>query len=122
MGIRILTAIAVLVAAVIHLEQWILVFHDNAIIGSAMMINFIVGVIIAVLLLWWRSHWLPWLLAVIFGAATFGAFLISATVGLFGVHEHWTIWEVWVAAVVEIIAIIAGVAGLASRKGRAASH
>ncbi|GAA3756709.1 hypothetical protein GCM10022240_06940 [Microbacterium kribbense] len=115
MWIRIVAAAAVLISAIIHLEQWILVFRGTAYIGPAMLINFIGGLVIVVLLLWWRTSWVPWALTVLFGAATFGAFLISATVGLFGVHEHWTIWEVWVAAAVEVIAIITGLAGLASR-------
>jgi hypothetical protein len=47
------------------------------------------------------------LLAVGFGVATLGAFIIAATVGLYGVHEHWTGWEVWTAAVAEVVAIAA---------------
>jgi len=112
MWIRILAAGAVFVSAVIHLEQWILGYRDNALMGPAMLMNFVGGLVIVALLLVWRSHWLPWLLTIAFGSATFGAFLIASTVGLFGVHQRWTIWEVWVAAVVEIVAIIAGVAGL----------
>ena len=70
------------------------------------------GVVIGVLVLVWH-HWLPLVLAVLFGAATLGAFLVSTTpMGLFGVHEHWTIWEVFVAATVEIVAIVVGLAGL----------
>ena len=50
------------------------------------MLNAVAAVVIAALLLWWR-HWVPLLLAIGFGASTLGAFVISATVGLFGVHE-----------------------------------
>ncbi|HUG51810.1 MAG TPA: hypothetical protein VLZ78_12505 [Terrimesophilobacter sp.] len=112
MWIRIVVSVAVFVAAVIHLEQWFLVFRDHAIMGPAMLANFIGGVVIAVLVLFWR-HWLPMLLAVLFGAATLGAFLVSTTpMGLFGVHEHWTIWEVFVAAAAEVVAIVVGLIGL----------
>ena len=52
-------------------------------------------------------HWIPLLLALGFGASTLGAFVIASTVGLFGVHEHWTGWEVWTAATSEVIAIVA---------------
>lgn len=121
MWIRILAAAAVFVSALIHLEQWILGYRDNAFMGPAMLTNFIGGLVIVALLLLWRDHWLPWLLTIAFGAATFGAFLITATVGLFGVHETWTAWEVWVAMVVEIVAIIAGIAGLLLRKARVAA-
>jgi hypothetical protein len=52
-------------------------------------------------------HWIPLVLAVGFGATTLGAFFIAATVGLYGVHEHWTGWEVWTAAASEVVAILA---------------
>ena len=112
MLIRIVVSVAVLIAALIHLEQWFLVFRDNVLMGPAMLANFVGGVVIGMLVLVWQ-HWLPFVLAVLFGAATLGAFLVSTTpMGLFGVHEHWTIWEVFVAAVVEIVAIVGGLVGL----------
>jgi hypothetical protein len=112
---RIVVSVAVLVAAIIHLEQWFLVFRDHAVMGPAMLLNFVGGVVIGVLVLVWH-HWLPLLAAVLFGAATLGAFLVSTTpMGLFGVHEHWTIWEVFVAAIAEIVAIVFGLIGLARR-------
>jgi hypothetical protein len=116
MWIRIVVSLAVLVAAAIHLEQWFLVFRDNAIMGPAMLVNFVGGVVIGVLVLVWQ-HWLPLLLAVLFGAATLGAFLVSTTpMGLFGVHEHWTIWEVFVAAAAEVVAIVVGLVGLRANR------
>jgi hypothetical protein len=45
-------------------------------------------------------------LAVGFGASTLGAFLIAVSVGLFGVHEHWTGWAVWTAAASEVVAVV----------------
>jgi hypothetical protein len=112
MWTRIVVAVAVLVAAVIHLEQWFLVFRDHPIMGPAMLANFIGGVVIGGLVLVWR-HWLPLVLAVLFGAATLGAFLVSTTpMGLFGVHEHWTFWEAFVAAAAEAVAIVVGLIGL----------
>ena len=54
------------------------------------MFNAVAGLVIAVLLLIWR-HWVPGFLAAGFGASTLGAFILSATVGLFGVQEQqWT--------------------------------
>ncbi|WP_288025544.1 hypothetical protein [Arthrobacter sp.] len=111
MWVRRLAAVAVLVSAVIHLEQWIVVFRHTPVVGPAMLVNFGGGVVIAVLLLVWR-RWEPLLLAAVFGAATLGAFITAATGGLFGVHEHWTGWEIFTAAAVEIAAIILGLAGL----------
>lgn len=117
MKTRTVVAVAVFVSALIHLEQWVLVFSDNAVLGPAMLVNFGGGVVIGIAVLIWR-HWLPLAVAILFGAATLAAFLVSTTVGLFGVHEHWTIWEVYVAAVAEIVAIIAGIIGLSIRSVR----
>jgi hypothetical protein len=77
--------------------------------------NAIGGIVIAVLLLTWR-HWLPLLLAVGFGLSTFGAFVIAATVGLFGVHDHWTGGYVWTAVISELIAVTAALVA-ARREG-----
>lgn len=107
MRLRFLTAAAVLVSAAIHLYLWFDVFRHTDVVGPAFMVNAVGGTIIAVLLVAWR-HWISLLLAVGFGASTLGAFIIAATVGLHGVHEHWTGWDVWTAAASEVIAIIAG--------------
>jgi hypothetical protein len=113
MTLRILAAVGVLVSAAVHLKLWWADgYRDIAVIGPSFMLNAVAGVVIAVLLIVWR-HWVPLALAIGFGAATLGAFIISATVGLFGVHETWT--GVWVltAAASEVLAIVAG--GLALR-------
>jgi hypothetical protein len=106
MWMRMLAAVAVLVSAAVHLILWFDgVRHQS--VGPAFMLNAVGGVVIAVLLLAWR-HWVPPLLAVGFGVSTLGAFVIAATVGLFGVHEHWTGGYVWTAAISEVLAIVAG--------------
>lgn len=104
--LRMLAAAGVLVSAAVHLYLWFDVFRHTDVVGPAFMLNAIGGTIIAVLLVTWR-HWIPLLLAVGFGASTLGAFIIAATVGLFGVHENGTGWEVWTAAASEIVAIVA---------------
>jgi hypothetical protein len=71
------------------------------------MVNAVGGVVIAVLVLTWR-HWVPLLLAVGFGLSTFGAFVIAATVGLYGVHDHWRGGYVWTAATAETVAVVFG--------------
>ena len=107
MRMRLLTALAVLVSAFVHLKLWFDGFRHLDKIGPAFMTNAIGGVVIAVLLLVWL-HWLPPLLAVGFGFSTLGAFVIASTRGLFGLHEKWVGWEVWTAAGAEVIAIAAG--------------
>ena len=89
MKLRMLAAAGVLVSAAVHLYLWFDVFRHTDVVGPAFMLNAVGGATIAVLLVTWR-HWIPLLLAVGFGASTLGAFLIAVTVGLYGVHEHWT--------------------------------
>jgi hypothetical protein len=110
MRIRVLAAVAVLVSAVVHLKLWFDGFRDIPMVGPAFMLNAVAGLVIAVALVVWR-HWVPPMLAVGFGVSTLGAFIISATVGLYGVHEMWRGGWVWTAAASEVVAILA--AGLA---------
>jgi hypothetical protein len=111
MTMRVVAAAGLLVSAAVHLKLWFDGFRHQDVVGPAFMLNAVAGVVIALLLLLWR-HWAPPLLAIGFGASTLGAFVIASTVGLFGVHEHWTGGPVWTAAVSEIVAIIAGAAVL----------
>jgi hypothetical protein len=104
--LRMLAAAGILVSAAVHLYLWFDVFRHTDVVGPAFVLNAVGGTFIAVLLVTWR-HWIPLLLAVGFGTSTLGAFVIASTVGLFGVHEHWTGWEVWTAAISEVIAIVA---------------
>lgn len=107
MGMRLLAAVAVLVSAVVHLYLWFEGFRDLEVIGPAFLLNAAGGAIIAVLLLTW-SHWVPALLTLGFGLSTLGAFVVSTTVGLFGVQEQWIGWAVWTAAGSEVVAIVLG--------------
>ena len=112
MGMRMLAAAGVLVSAAVHLWLWFDGYRDIEVIGPAFMLNAVAGVVIAGLLLAWR-HWIPLFLAVGFGASTLGAFVVSATVGLFGVQESWTGGAVLTAAASEVVAILAGLVALA---------
>ena len=87
MWIRIVAAVAVWTSAAVHLRLWFDGVRDQHVVGPAFLLNAVGGLVIGILLLAWR-HWIPPLLAVGFGISTFSAFVISATVGLFGVHEH----------------------------------
>jgi hypothetical protein len=107
MTLRGLAAVAVLVSAGVHLLLWFDGMRDADVVGPAFLLNAVGGTVIAGLLVLWR-HWVPPLLAVGFGLSTLTAFLLAATVGLFGVEEGWTGWEVWTAAVAEVVAVVAG--------------
>ena len=107
MWVRIVTAAAALVSAAVHLILWIDGDRDIAVIGPAFLLNAVAGAVIAVLLVLWH-HWIPAFLVTGFGASTLGAFVISATVGLFGVNEQWSGGWVLTAAVSEVVCIVGG--------------
>lgn len=115
MLLRFVTAAAVLVSAAVHLWLWFDGFADIEVIGPLFLLNAAAGLLIAGAVLAWR-HWLSLLAAVGFGAATLGAFVLSTTVGFFGVNERWAGWPVWTSAVSEAVAVVAGAAALATER------
>ena len=54
---RVLGAVALLVSAAVHLWLWIDGVRDQS-VGPLFLVNVVAGVVIAILLLWWR-HWIP---------------------------------------------------------------
>ena len=106
MTMRLLAAAGALVSAAVHLKLWFDGTRDLDVVGPAFMVNAVAGVVIAVLLVTWR-HWAPLLLAFGFGVSTLGAFVISTTVGLFGVEASWSGFYTWAAAVSEVVTIVA---------------
>src|SRR3954469_7170552 len=111
MRMRALAAAGVLVSGAVHFKMYFDWAHDNNKVGPAFLLNAGAGLVIAVLLLTWR-HWIPPLLAVGFGLSTLAAFVTAATVGLFGVSEHWTGFYVLTAAIAELVAVGAGLVAL----------
>jgi hypothetical protein len=107
MALRIMAAVAVAVSAAVHLYLWLDGMRDEDVVGPAFLLNAVGGAVIALLLLGWR-HWVPPFLALGFGLSTLTAFMIAATVGLFGVEESWAGWAVWTAAAAEVVAIVTG--------------
>jgi hypothetical protein len=118
MTIRLIAAGAVLVSAAVHLYLWLNGVREQGTVGQLFVVNVVAGVVIAVMLVAWRS-WVPPFLAAGFGASTLGAFVISSTVGLFGIHTTWEGFYVWAAAVSEGVAIVAGPAALAGARSAA---
>ena len=104
MTTRRIGALAAVVSAAVHMYLWFDGVKDQGTVGALFVVNVVAGAAIAVLLLSWR-HWIPLFLLAGFGASTFGAFLISTTVGLFGIHTGWS-WYAWLAAVSEIVAVV----------------
>ena len=103
-----IVAAAVLVSGAVHLELWADGFRDISVIGPLFLLNAVAAIVIAGAVLRWRS-WPPLLVAVGFGASTLAAFVTSATVGLFGVHEVWNGGGyVFTANISELVALVAG--------------
>jgi hypothetical protein len=108
MVVRTVTAVAALVSAVVHgILWWFQDYRTIEVVGPAFLLNAVAGVVIAVLVLTWH-HWVPALLVTGFGASTLAAFAVSATVGLFGVHESWSGGWVLTAAVSEVVCVVGG--------------
>lgn len=111
MSIRIIAALAALVSSAVHFYLWQDGVRHQEGIGPLFLVNIVAGVVIAVLLVAWR-HWIPLFLVAGFGAATLVAFIISSTVGMFGINTAWEGWDEWTAAASEVVAIVAGLWGL----------
>ena len=108
MKLRMIVAAAVLVSGAVHLKLWADGFRDISVIGPLFLLNAVAALVIAGAVLGWRN-WPPVLVAVGFGASTLGAFVISATAGLFGVHEAWNGGNYAITAnVSELVALVAG--------------
>ncbi|MCB2176939.1 MAG: hypothetical protein KQH57_14095 [Actinomycetales bacterium] len=108
--IRSLTSASVMLSGVVHLVLWAQGMSALSVVGPAFLVNAVAGLALGVVLQAW-DHWLPLLASAAFGAATLGAFVLSTTVGFFGVHEQWQGAAVWLAAVSEAVAVVLGLAG-----------
>jgi hypothetical protein len=108
MKLRVVAAAAVLVSGYVHLKLWMDGMKEEDVVGPAFMLNAIGALVIAVLLVTWQ-HWIPLLLTVGFGASTLAAFIISATVGLFGVEESFSGGYQWTSIITEAAAVVLGV-------------
>ncbi len=111
-------AAGVLLSADVHLFLYFDGYRDIKVIGPAFLLNAIGGIVIGIAVLVWH-HWLPLLAAILFGISTLGAFYISATVGLFGVHETFGGNQVVVAEIAEWVAIAGAVVALVSERRKA---
>jgi len=119
---RALAALVVAVSGVVHV--WLVASQGYGggtgnWLATAFWLQCVGGIVLAVLLLVWRSP-LPLLGAVAFGVGTLVGFLLAVYLpdGLFGVRSIWGGWPEWVSAVTEVIAAVAGVAALVAERTR----
>ncbi|WP_051682008.1 hypothetical protein [Cellulomonas sp. HZM] len=110
--LRVVVALAVAVSAVVHLYLWNQGYGTGIWLGPAFLLQGIGGLVLAVLVVVWRSIW-PLLGAVGFGASTLGGFFLATTSGgLFGVHSALDGWGEWTSLWTELIAIVVGIAAI----------
>lgn len=112
MTARALTSASVMLSAVVHLELYAQGMSSVAVVGPAFLVNGFGGLVLGVALLVWR-HWLPLVGAIAFGLTTLGAFIVSVTVGLFGVQERFegvpqllSAWSEVAAVVLAVVALV----------------
>lgn len=113
--VRSVVGTSVMVSAAVHLYLWIDFARSDDILGPSFMLNAVAGALIAMALAT-SQHWIPELLAIGFGLSTLGAFILSTTVGLFGVTANWSGWAVWVCAAAEVLAVASSMWLLGARR------
>jgi hypothetical protein len=115
--VRLVVVAGLLGSAWVHYVLWRDGFSDISVVGPLFLVNAVAGVVIAGAVLLWH-HWLPALAAVGFGAATLGAYVLSVTVGFFGVQEQFVSQaEVW-GVVTEAACVVFGLGLLFLRERR----
>jgi hypothetical protein len=88
----------------VHFYLWDHGYRQISVIGPLFILNAVAALLIAAALLW-RPEGITALLGLAFSAGTFGAFVLSVTVGLFGFTTGWDLKAV-LAAVAEIGAMV----------------
>ncbi|PRX46095.1 hypothetical protein B0I33_108242 [Prauserella shujinwangii] len=115
--LRLLVALGLLGSAWVHLVVWLDWARYTDVVGPLFLVNVGAGVVLAVAVLAWH-HWLPALGAIGFGVATLAAYVLSLTVGFFGVQEQFrTQAELW-GVITEGACVVFGIALLAVQRGR----
>ncbi|WP_225997659.1 hypothetical protein [Myceligenerans pegani] len=99
-------AAGVFVSAMVHLVLWFEGYRDIDVVGPMFVLNAVGGVILTAAIIVWR-HWLPLIGGIGFGLLTLTAYLLSATVGFFGVLSPFEF-----AGTPEIIAAMADVTAI----------
>ncbi|TLW94380.1 hypothetical protein FFT09_00245 [Saccharomonospora piscinae] len=107
--LRVLVAAGLLGSAWVHWVVWDDWAGDMAVVGPLFLVNVVAGVVIAVAVLVWR-HPLPALAAIAFGLATLGAYVLSLTVGFFGVQEQFATQEELWGVITEVACVVFGAA------------
>jgi hypothetical protein len=104
-------AAGVLLSADVHLELWFQGFRRDPTFGPLFLATAIGGLVVGLACVAWPSA-ISLLAALGFGVMTFGALVMSATVGLFGLHETLSLLPQQLSLISEGVASVAAAAGL----------
>ncbi|MCU1474523.1 hypothetical protein [Amnibacterium sp.] len=104
--LRIASAILLLAIGGIHL--FLVLDGEGGLLVAPFLLNAVAGLGLGIALLVLRGRLLPAaaVLGLLFAAASLLALLLALTVGLFGIHEHWTFTLVPQTVVVDAVAIV----------------
>jgi|SRR5947209_19286304 len=104
--LRIASAILLLAIGVIHL--YLVLAGDGGLLVVPFLMNAVAGIALAVGMLALRGRLLLMtaVLGLLFATASLLALVLALTVGLFGIHEHWSFILVPQTVVVDAIAIV----------------
>ncbi|NLF03853.1 MAG: hypothetical protein GX593_02420 [Actinomycetales bacterium] len=116
-ALRVLTAAAILVSAVMHLVLYAEWAKNLSPLGEAFLAQAIAGVLLAGVVLVWRSP-LALVAAVLYGAGSIAAFSLSAATGFLGVTAQLVGWQDYVTKGAEAVTVIAALAALAAERRR----
>jgi hypothetical protein len=106
----------------IHLQLWAMGYRTIATIGPLFLLQGITGVLLAVVLLFWRRL-LVIVAAAGFMVATIGGLLVSVNLGLFGFMDTFAAPYAGLSVVLETAgAVVLGVVGTALALGHSRSH
>ncbi len=119
---RVLTALVVAISAAVHLYLVASQGYGGGTgnwLATAFWLQGVGGLVLAVLVLVWRSP-LPLLGAAGFGASTLAGFLLAVYLpdGVFGVQSQWAGWQEWVSAITEALAVVFALAALSAERAR----
>ncbi|EHR60799.1 hypothetical protein SaccyDRAFT_1905 [Saccharomonospora cyanea NA-134] len=112
--LRVLVAGGLLGSAWVHWVVWQDWAADVGVVGPLFLVNVVAGVGLAVAVLAWR-HPLAAAGAVAFGLVTLAAYVLSLTVGFFGVREQFATQEELWGVVTEVVCVVFGAALLSPR-------
>ncbi|MGW8565763.1 hypothetical protein [Isoptericola sp. NPDC055881] len=108
---RAVAAAGALVSAVIHVLLYLDGYDTIAVVGPLFLLNAVAGVVLAAALVIWR-HWLPLVGGIGFGGLTLLAFVLSTTVGFYGVNETFAGTNELLAAASEVVTVVGSAVAL----------